>query len=124
MIEIPLRNIVKIDREKLYYRDEDGEIAEIKLQPCADNFDAAKKIINRPEGRPRCVGDRLFGSYSFYELYTSPEHTRLYMRLKTNKLKRLITRLIGWNFHLKEFEEFYYVQKRFVSSGWSTCDLS
>ena len=46
------------------------------------------------------------------------------MNLKTNAFKRFITKITGWNFHSRDFQQFYALQKKFNAKGWTTLDLS
>ncbi len=46
------------------------------------------------------------------------------MKLRTNKIKRFVSKIMGWNFHAKEFQQFYSVQKELNANGWTTMDLS
>ena len=123
MDKIHISNITDITKDKIFYRDDRGDIAYIELEPCANRCEATCNILNKDEVAARCVGERLFAQYAYYELYT-PEHTQIYMNLKTNWLKRFIYKMIGWNFHTKEFQQFYYIQKRLNANGWTTIDLS
>ena len=95
----------------------------IELALCANNYESTHNIINKNELKVRCVGERFFGEYAYYELFTE-EHTQIYMNLKTNAFKRFITKITGWNFHSRDFQQFYALQKKFNANGWTTLDLS
>ena len=123
MSKIHISRITKIAKDKIYYRDDRGDIGFIELEPCANNYALVHNIVNKEKLKVRCVGERFFGEYAYYELYNIG-HTQLYMNLKTNKIKRLISKIFGWNFHAKEFQRFYSVQKRLNANGWTTLDLS
>lgn len=126
MKEIDIRNIIEITAGRILYRDEQGNAASIELEPCADIFDRENHLA-RLSGALRCVGDRYWTRFNgdrvvYYELYTSGEHTRLYLELKTNFVKRLIEKVFGWNFYTKEYSLFHSVQKRLAAHGWTTYD--
>ena len=124
MKKIPLSNVIDITKDKLHYRDDNGNVVYIELAPCANSYESAHNFINKNELKVRCVGERLFGKYAYYELYTEDEHTQIYMNLKTNVVKRFISKTIGWNFYSKDFQQFYALQKKFNTKGWTTLDLS
>lgn len=124
MEKIDIRNITEINDDGIVYRNEQGKAAFIELAPCVENF-AKEYGIDKEQMRYRCVGIRCFGvlsDYAYFELFTK-EHTQIYIKLKTNPLKRFITKVVGWNFHTKEYGLFYSVQKALLSHGWSTYDL-
>ena len=124
MKKIPLSNVIDITKDKLHYRDDNGKVVDIEFALCANNYEATHNIINKNELKVRCVGERFFGEYAYYELYTKDEHTRIYMKLNTNAFKRFISKTIGWNFHSMDFQKFYAFQKQLNANGWTTLDLS
>lgn len=121
---IPLSNVIDIRKDKIYYRDNNGNVVYIELEPCANSYELSHNIINKNDLKVRCVGERLFGEYAYYEIYTEDEHTQIYMNLKTNAFKRFISKILGWNFHNKDFQKFYVIQKHLNANGWTTLDLS
>ena len=123
MKRILLSNVIDITKDKLHYRDDNGNVVDIELALCANNYESTHNIINKNELKVRCVGERFFGEYAYYELFTE-EHTQIYMNLKTNAFKRFITKITGWNFHSRDFQQFYALQKKFNANGWTTLDLS
>lgn len=123
MCKIHISAITDITKDKIYYRDDRGCVVYIELEPCANSYETAHNITNKNDLQVRCVGERFFGKYAYYELYTA-KHTRMYMDLKTSRIKRFITRITGYDFHTKEFEQFYSIQKRLNANGWTTLDLS
>ena len=124
MKRIPLSNVIDITKDKLHYRDDNGNVVDIELALCANNYESTHNIINKNELKVRCVGERFFGEYAYYEIYTQDEHTQIYMMLKTNVIKRFISKISGWNFHGKDFQKFYAIQKQLNANGWTTLDLS
>ncbi len=122
MNKIPISAITDIKEDKLFYREETGDIAFIELEPCANSYDITHGRQSK-DLKPRCVGDCFFGEYAYYELYTAG-HTQLYMKLKINKLKRFVSKITGIDFHARQFEQFNSVQKRLNLNGWTTFDLS
>lgn len=121
MNDIDINRIIKITTDRIIYRDDRDDEAYIELEPCADNWE---KSLGCPKTEAiRCVGERFFGEYAYYELYDIG-HTRFSMRLKTNKLKSFISKITGWNFHAKSFQQFYSVQKTLNANGWTTLDFS
>jgi len=123
MYKIHISNITDITKDKIFYRDDKGDISYIELEPCANSYEASRKKTNTDGSKVRCVGVRFFGEYAYYELYTAG-HTQIYMNLQTNKFKRFISKVFCWNFHVKEFQLFYSIQKRLNANGWTTLDLS
>ena len=122
MRKIRIDKITEITKDKLYYKDNDGNVAFIELNECANNYESTHDV-KQQDKVIRCVGERLFGEYAYYEFYTT-DHTQFYMELQTNRIKRFISRTIGWNFHRKDFQLFYSVQKQLNANGWTTLDLS
>lgn len=47
----------------------------IELESCANNYETTHDITNKNELKVRCIGERLFGEYAYYEIYTQEEHT-------------------------------------------------
>ncbi|MBQ7725512.1 MAG: hypothetical protein IJT66_00025 [Clostridia bacterium] len=122
MDKIRIDKITEISKDKLYYRNIDDKIAFIELGVCANNYDDTHDK-KQQDKTVRCIGERRFGEYAYYELYTA-DHTQIYMELQTNGLKRFISRITGWNFYVKDFQLFYSVQKQLNVNGWTTIDLS
>jgi hypothetical protein len=124
MKKIHISNITEIKENKIYYLNGNGKADFIELESCANNYEATRDITNKSELKVRCVGERLFGECAYYEIYTRDEHTQIYLKLKTNAIKRFIFKTIGWNFHRKDFQKFYAIQKQLNINGWTTLDLS
>ena len=122
MKRIHISNITDIKNDKIYYRNNEN-ILFIELGPCADRYEAERNSISKGELKARCVGKRFFGDYAYYELYTE-ERTQIYINLKSNAIMRFISKTLGWNFHSKDFQKFYDIQKRLNANGWTTLDLS
>ena len=121
---IYISNITEIKENMICYRNDNGNVDFIELESCANNYESTHNIMNINELKVRCVGERLFGEYAYYEIYTQDEHTQIYMMLKTNVIKRFISKISGWNFHSKDFQKFYAIQKQLNANGWTTLDLS
>ena len=121
---IHISNITEIKENMICYRNDNGNVDFIELESCANNYESSHNIMNINELKVRCVGERLFGEYAYYEIYTQDEHTQIYMMLKTNVIKRFISKISGWNFHSKDFQKFYAIQKQLNANGWTTLDLS
>lgn len=124
MKNIHFSKIIEIKENKIYYRNDSGDSDFIELESCANNYESTHNIININDSKVRCIGERFFGEYAYYELYTEDEHTQIYMNLKTNAFKRFISKTIGWNFHSMDFQKFYSIQKQLNANGWTTLDLS
>ena len=122
MHKIRIDKITEITKDKLFYRDNNGNTAFIELNECANNYESTHGIKQQDKAI-RCVGERFFGEYAYYEFYTA-DHTQFYMELQTSRIKRFISNTIGWNFHRKDFQLFYSVQKQLNANGWTTHDLS
>jgi len=123
MDKIHISDITEITKDRICFRDERGDTCFIELAPCANSYEAVHSVLNKSDLKLRCVGERSFGKYAYYELYTIG-HTQIYMNLRTNTLKRVISKIFGWNFHTKEFQAFYSIQKRLNENGWTTFDLT
>ncbi|MBP3300400.1 MAG: hypothetical protein J6M34_02700 [Clostridia bacterium] len=123
MDRIPITRIVEITKDKIYYRDDRGDIGFIELEPCANLYETVHGIANQPDRKVRCIGVRFFGEYAYYELYTVG-HIQIYMNLKTNIFQKAISKIFGLNFHTKHFQQFYSIQKQLNEKGWTTLDLS
>ena len=124
MRKIDILDIIEIKENKIHYLNDNGNPAFIELESCANSYESTHNITNTNELKVRCIGERLFGKYAYYEIYTEDEHTQIYMNLKTNVVKRFISKTIGWNFHGKDFQRFYAIQKQLNANGWTTLDLS
>lgn len=122
MSKICIRDVVEITDDRIIYRDERGDTAFIELAPCSNSFEI-KHNITTEAGKVRTVGERFFGENAYYELYDIG-HTRLYLKLKTNRIQKLISKVFKWNFHAKEFQLFYSIQTQLNAHGWTTLDLS
>ncbi len=123
MKKIHILNITDIKSNKIYYQNNDKTLS-IDLEFCADNYEATHKKLNNEKCKVPCVGERFFGKYAYYEFYTADEHTQIYMEIKTNAFMRFISKTIGWNFHSKDFQKFYAIQKQLNACGFTTLDLS
>ena len=123
MYKIHISQIVKIAEDRLYYRDDRGDIAWIDLSVCANNYAAKHHTSDQPAPKLRCVGERVFGDYAYYELYTIGR-TQIYMHLKTNIIKRMISKVFSVDFRAREFRKFYTLHKQFNANGWTTLDLT
>lgn len=120
MDKIHIDRITKITAIGIYYWDDRGDECVIEFEPCANSYDAAHNI-QRDNSVVKCVGERFFGDYAYYELYTIG-HTQLYMNLKTNIFARVLRGIL--NFHTKQFSKFYSIQKQLNAVGYTTLDLS
>lgn len=103
MGDIDISRIIKIANDRIIYHDDRGDTAFIELEPCANSY--AKQHGLTISNGIRCVGERFFGEYAYYELYDIG-HTHLFMKLKTNKIESFISTITGWNFHKKSFQQF------------------
>lgn len=94
VIKVPFENIIELTSEELIYRSCDGEIKEINLSECAENFDLAQGISpDQRAGNLRCIGGRCF---PFIEFFTTPHHTRFCICLKNTVFTRFLKK-IRWN---------------------------
>ena len=122
MNKISIHDILDITDSRLIYRNETGGSAFIELALCAEMHEKECGITAKP-GELRSVRERSFSEFAYYELYDA-EHTRLFLELRTGKIKKLLSKAFGWNFHAKQFALFYSVQRRLNAHGWTTLDLS
>lgn len=91
MIKIHISQITKITSKSILYKDDLGGEGLIRLDMCADNY-ASVHYVQPIKSTIKCVVERFFGEYAYYELYTT-EHTHLYMNLKSNIFTRLLKTL-------------------------------
>ena len=122
---VDISRIQEITTTELIYTDDCGERVAIDLDACvkqyAIEFEAERGKPYPKDGR--CVGDRWILRY--FELYTTPEHTRFTMTLKPlNGLQKLLERFLMWNFYTKEAEQFHKIQLRLMEVGFGTFDLT
>ncbi len=122
---VDISRIQEITTTQLIYTDDSGERIAIDLNACvkqyAIEFEAERGKPYPKDGR--CVGDRWILRY--FELYTTPEHTRFTMTLKPlNRFQRLLERMHFINFYIKEREQFHKIQRRFMEVGFRTFDLT
>ena len=125
VIQVPFENIVDINTDVLVYKNNDGTISHINLNNCVENFSSVlgEKLRNRSGDVIMAVGGRCFSKpIAFYEFFTDGHHTRFYMTLKRTPLQRFLEK-IGFNVDSKAFSEFYSLQKKLNSFGYSAIDL-
>ena len=123
--KIPFENIIDVNTDKLVYKDNDGHISQIDLTDCVKNFSSAlgEELKNRSGHTIKAVGGRCFLKPSpFYEFFTEGHHTRFCMTLKQTPFKKFL-RKIGWDVDSNAFSEFYSLQKKLNSFGYSAIDL-
>lgn len=126
VIQVPFENIVDINTDVLVYKNNDRTISHINLNNCVENFSSAlgEELRNRSGDVIMAVGGRCFSKpIAFYEFFTDGHHTRFYMTLKRTPLQRFLEK-IGFNVDSKAFSEFYSLQKKLNSFGYSAIDLN
>ena len=126
VVKIPFENIINIDAEKLVYKGNDGAISQIDLTDCVKNFSSAlgEDLKNSSGNTIKAVGGRCFLKPTpFYEFFTEGHHIRFCMTLKQTPFKQFL-RKIGWNVDSDAFSEFYSLQKKLNSFGFSAIDLT
>ena len=131
VIKVPFKNIIDITADELVYKNNDGVTSQIHLKECVKNFSSSLgedlknksgKIIPAVGGR--CFLRRCFLSpVAFYEFFTDGHHIRFCMPLKQTSFAKFLRR-IGWNVDSKAFSEFYTLQKKLNSFGYSAIDLT
>ena len=124
--KIPFENIIDVDADKLVYKGNDGDISQIDLNDCVKNFSSAlgEVLKNRSGDTIKAIGGRCFlRPTPFYEFFTGGHHTRFSMTLKQTPFKKFL-RKIGWNVDSNAFSEFYSLQKKLNSFGYSAIDLT
>ena len=123
---MPFENIIDVYTDTLVYKDNDGNISQIDLNDCVKNFSSVlgEEVKNRSGHIIMAVGGRCFSNpTAFYEFFTEGHHTRFCMTLKQTPFKNFL-RKIGWNVDSKAFSEFYSLQKKLNSFGYSAIDLN
>lgn len=126
MNRIHISNIIDIKKDKLFYKDKNGDISYIDLKDCANNYESTYNVTYKYNANVRCVGERKFSpnnNDAYYELYTK-NRTRLYLDLKTNAFRKIIYKILNLNFYTKDFQLFYAIQKKLNANGWTTLDLN
>ena len=124
--KIPFENILEVNADTIVYKDNDGNISQINLKDCVKNFSTAlgEEPKNRSGHTIMAVGGRCFLKPTpFYEFFTEGHHTRFYMTLKRTPLQKFLEK-IGLNVDSKAFWEFYSLQKKLNSFGYSAIDLT
>ena len=125
VIQVPFENIVDINTDVLVYKNNDRTISHINLNNCVENFSSAlgEKLRNRSGNVIMAVGGRCFSEpIAFYEFFTDGHHTRFYMMPKRTQLQKFLKK-IGFDVDSKAFSEFYSLQKKLNSFGYSAIDL-
>lgn len=120
--KIDIRKIKSISNGVLCYENKNGKSTSISLEKCAENYSAVRSTA---KGEYKSVGTRLFlfsFPYAFYEIYAD-ESIYFILPLKTNKVKKLLSKTFGFNFHSRDFKIFYGFQKQLNSAGYTTLDL-
>lgn len=123
--KIPFENIIDVNADTLVYKDNDGNVSQIILADCVKNFSSVlgEELRNRSGNVIMAVGGRCFSKpTAFYEFFTESHHTRFYMTLKHGPFKKILEK-IGLNVDSKAFSEFYSLQKKLNSFGYSAIDL-
>ena len=126
VIKIPFENIIDVNADTLVYKNNDGTISNINLNNCVKNFSSifGEELRNHSVDVIMAVGGRYFSkSMAFYEFFTEGHHTRFYMTLKRTPLQKILEK-IGLNVDSKAFSEFYSIQKKLNSFGYSAIDLT
>ena len=126
VIKVPFENIMELKNGCLTYKNHDGNMEEISLDDCVKNFqtEMGGALQNKSGEIIRAVGGRYFSSpVAFYEFFTDGHHVRFCMTLQPTLFKHFLRR-IGAGVDSKAFSEFYALQKKLVSMGYSAIDLS
>lgn len=119
MLEIDIRSIIRIEEDKLFYRNMNGEAAFIDLKAIAEYHKKETGYSGLSEYQS--VGER---EYPYYYLY-SPEGIKLYLDIsREGRFKRFMTKVFGWNYHVAEQNLWYSVQVMLNENGYTTLDLS
>ncbi len=123
--KVPFENIIDVAADTLIYKNNDGIICQINLNDCVKNFSSTlgEELKDRFGNIIMAVGGRSFSRpTAFYEFFTEGHHTRFCMALKQTPFKKFLGR-IGLNTDSKAFSEFYSLQKKLNSFGYSAIDL-
>jgi hypothetical protein len=126
--KVPFENIIEVNADTLVYKNGDGTVSHINLGDCVKNFAAALGEVpkNRSGEILRVVGGRCFlrsTATAFFEFFTEGHHTRFCMTLKRTPLRKFLLK-IGWDVDVNAFSEFYALQKKLNSFGYSAIDLT
>lgn len=121
VIKISIDEISEITSKSIFYKNGYWSTKEIDLDECAHNFDLAQGISSeqRADGL-KCVGGRCF---PFFEFFTSPHHTRIYITLRETPLTRFLQK-IGLDPYSKERAKFHAFQKKLNDLGFTSLDLT
>ncbi len=126
VVKLPFENIVSVNNGILTYKNINGEVEMIDLDNCVKNFNSVLGYTPKTRAGEvvRVVGGRCsLKPVPFFEFFTDTHHTRFCMYLKQTPFRKILTK-IGWNAYTKEFSEFYSLQKKLNSVGYSAVDLT
>jgi len=124
--KIPFENIINVNANTLMYKDNYGNVSQINLDNCVENFSFAlgEKLKNFSGQTILAVGGRCFSRpTAFYEFFTEGHHIRFCMPLKKSPFDKFLTK-IGWNVNSGAFSKFYSLQEKLNSFGYSAIDLN
>lgn len=119
MLEIDIRKVINIEDDKLFYTDVNGSVSSVDLSAIAEYH--RKQTGYSGNFQYQSVGER---EYPYYYLY-DPDGIKFYIEVpKTNRIKRIIAKLLGWNFDSAERERWYSIQVMLNENGYTSLDLS
>ena len=121
VIKISIDEISEITSKSIFYKNGYWSTKEIDLDECMHNFDLAQGISSeqRTDGL-KCVGGLCF---PFFEFFTAPHHTRVYIPLKETMIKRFL-QWVGLDPYSKERAKFHAFQKMLNVLGFTLLDLT
>ena len=116
MIQLPIENIINIEDNMLIYKDAKGDTQSIDLLVCADNYRRLQEVFIGEMGL-RCVGERFFDKYSFYEFYGS-EQVQFFIDVK----RALFDGKYGLKpfLHKRKYKKFMKIEQMLNQAGYTT----
>jgi hypothetical protein len=117
-------SIVKIDTEKIYYKDKDNVVQTIDFYECRKNWvrhlneSDDFQVTNLAEDETRCVGWRdIFHSPSYIEFFSEPRIRFVFHD------RRSILEWVKGRKSSKGRRHFLSIQYKIKEAGWTTYDL-
>ena len=121
VIKVALSDIVDMSDGVLQYKNGIGETIRVDLDQCSENFYAAQGVsLKQDAGRLKGIGGRFF---PYFEIFTLPHHTRIYLPLKQTAWTRFLQKL-RLDPYRKQHTEFYAFQRKLNAMGYTSLDLS
>ena len=77
---IDLKNVIKVGKERIKYKNKQGNDAYVELASCANTWAYRHPEIAPSEGELRCVGDLITGADGMYVEFYNIGHVKIGVR--------------------------------------------